>query len=123
MNIQLGNKKIGYQAIPGLVQNKKHSKRRLSIEEIADGVSIKEEISVSTMKLKSRKREIVQTRQLVMYISTIIVKPNYTTKQAAAFFGLNHATAIHGRRNISDLINSNRDFQYRVMQILEFLNL
>ncbi len=64
MAIYLRQKKqVSYFLIPGLLQNRSYSKRRLTMEEIAEGVAMKEDITVSMMRFKTRKRPIVQARQ------------------------------------------------------------
>lgn len=65
-------------------------------------------ISSESIKGKSRKREIVQARQIVMY--TILLHKLMHISLANLgnkFCGRDHSTVIHAKQTISDLIESN----------------
>jgi len=114
---------INYMTIPELEYcRKQYTIKRPSIEEIAQFVAEKTGIPIGLMQTKTRLRSIVVARQIVFYIATVLVRPEpYTTVPTGRFFGLDHATVLHGRRQIMDLMESDDKFRYKVMLIIEEL--
>ncbi len=116
-------KRISYHAIPGLLQNKNLTTKRISIQEIAEAVGQMYGIDVEMMKRKTRLEEIRFPRQIVMHIAVKVISPNYTTSETGRFFNLDHATAIHAGRVIKNRKDTDKKFHYKFMQILEILKL
>ncbi len=77
-----------------------------------------EECSVSQEQLigKSRKREIVQARQIAMYFAKQFT--NASLKAIGREFGgRDHSTVIHACQTISNLMDTDMDFQQHVLSI------
>ena len=114
---------IGYQAIPGLVVQLKKLQRRHSIEEIAEAVSRRTGISMNHIRTKTRLRSIVECRQMIFYIGPMVVRPGYSTIEMGKFWQLGHATVIHGRRNIRNLLRTDKEIMNKIADIIADLKL
>ena len=90
--------------------------RRVSpYEWIIEIISHYYDIPIETMKQKTRKREIVQARQISYYFGN-----NYTNLSfysLGKFFDQDHATALHGIKSINNLIFSNRDIRREINEL------
>jgi len=110
---------IPYQAklspyiIPGLRSN-----GRLSATQdiIIDAVCSHYDIVFDAMLKRTRKRKIVESRQIAMYLLCY-----YTTMPLKAigelFGGYDHTTVIHSRQQINDLLCTDLALAKRVLQI------
>lgn len=118
-------KQISVYCIPGLIGNKTKdmSYRRPTIEEVVDLVSKKEGVSVNEMRSKSRIQSIVEARQIATYICCKMINPNYTSSKVGKYFFQNHATALHGIKQVNNLKYSDKEFQHRIILISQYLNL
>lgn len=74
---------------------------------IINMISEKSGMPIDIIKSKSRKRNIVEVRQLCMYF---IYKAGYTLKQTGLFFKKDHATVIHACKTINNLFETNKVF-------------
>lgn len=88
----------------------KNTAKEISIDYIQKIVCDYFEIQVELMKSKTRKREIVQARQLAMYFSKIL------TKSSLAKIGMHcgnkdHATVLHACKTINNLIETDKQFR------------
>ncbi len=88
----------------------KNSTREVSIDYIQKVVCDFFEIQVESLNSKTRKREIVQARQLAMFFS------KKHTKSSLATIGMqcgnkDHATVLHACRTVSNLIETDKDFR------------
>lgn len=84
--------------------------KEISIDYIQKVVCDYFAISVDDMNSKSRKRDIVQARQLAMYFSKEMTKASLTT------IGLqcgnkDHATVLHACRTVTNLLETDRIFK------------
>ena len=66
----------------------------------------------------SRKRELVEARQVVMTIRSILV-PEVLSK-TGGFFGLDHATALHARRTVASLMTTDKFFARKYKILFDF---
>jgi chromosomal replication initiator protein len=78
-------------------------------------------MSIELLQSKTRKREIVQARQIAMYFSK-----NYT-KSSLATIGTqigvkDHATVLHACRTVSNLLETDKQFRQDVEEIEKKLN-
>jgi len=84
-------------------------------------------LNTSSLYLKTpsgklwRKREIVETRQLVYYLFKKKY-PTYSYSWIGVHFGQDHATVIHGVRTIKNLIDTDKDFREKVERLKTLLN-
>ena len=89
----------------------KNTTKEISIDYIQKVVSDYFDIPVDIINSKTRKREIVQARQIAMYFSK-----KYTNSSLAAIGvhcgNKDHATVLHAVRVVNNLLDT--DKQYRV---------
>lgn len=94
----------------------KNNTREISIDYIQKVVCDYFDINIDTLNSKTRKREIVQARQLSMYFSKKL------TKSSLAAIGLHcgnkdHATVLHACRTVNNLIDTDKQFKVYVDEI------
>jgi chromosomal replication initiator protein len=94
----------------------KNSKRELSIDYIAKVVCDYFNMSVDSLQAKTRKREVVQARQLTMYFSKNM------TKSSLASIGSqvghkDHATVLHACKTVNNLKETDKSFRLCVDEI------
>lgn len=93
----------------------------ISIPKIQNAVcqyfGISEELFIS----KTRKREIVQARQIAMYLSRNLTKTSLASI-GEILGGKDHATVLHACNTVNDLIDTDRNFRSYVHDIERLLN-
>ncbi len=94
----------------------KHSVKEVSIDYIQKIVYDHFGLPLEQINAKTRKREIVQARQVAMYFS------KKHTKSSLAAIGLqcgnkNHATVLHACKTVSNLIDTDKTFRQFVNEI------
>jgi chromosomal replication initiator protein len=94
----------------------KNTSREISIDYIQKIVSDYFGLPLEAIHSKTRKREIVQARQLAMYFSKKL------TKASLATIGLHcgnkdHATVLHACRTVNNLIETDKQFRNYVEEI------
>jgi len=114
---------INWRVIPGLTSHTSQIPRKYTIEQVAELVSKVTGISLKAMKMETRKREIVEARAIVYYITTKILVPNYTTVVAGMFFFQDHATVVYARRELINHMKTDGIFHYKIMSIIEDIGL
>ena len=77
-------------------------------------------LSIDAISTKSRKREVVQARQIAMYLSKQL------TKSSLASIGntigqRDHATVLHACKIVNDLMDCDKNFRLSVREIEEKL--
>lgn len=91
-----------------------------TVEKIRDVVCEYFSLSVDAISTKSRKREVVQARQIAMYLSKQL------TKSSLASIGntigqRDHATVLHACKIVNDLMDCDKNFRTSVKEIEEKL--
>ncbi len=94
----------------------KSTSREISIDYIQKVVCDYFSMSIDAINSKTRKREIVQARQLAMYFA------KKHTKSSLATIGLHcgnkdHATVLHACRTINNLVETDKQFRIYVEEI------
>lgn len=94
----------------------KNTSREVSLDYIQKIVSDYFNLPVELMTSKTRKREIVQARQISMYFSKKL------TKESLATIGLHcgnkdHATVLHACRTVNNLLETDKQFRIYVDEI------
>lgn len=95
---------------------RKQAQEELTVEKIQQVVCGHFHITPETLQAKTRKREIVQARQLAMYFCK-----NYT-KASLSYIGnqigkKDHATVLYACKAVTDLIETDRKFKMEVEEI------
>ena len=65
-------------------------------------------VTPASLHQKSRKREICETRQIVLYFALL---EGYTLRLAAKFYNLDHATSIHSRKKVYNIYATEKAFR------------
>ncbi len=92
----------------------------LTIDMIQNAVCDYFNITREEMLSKSRKREIVQARQIAMYLSRHHINCSFSTI-GSAIGGKDHATVVHACGTVSDLMATDRSFRQYVHDIEKIL--
>ena len=99
--------------IDKLVNNAQHE---LTVSEIQKAVCNYFCISAENLASKTRKREIVQARQIAMYLSRSMTKASLSSI-GAQIGGKDHATVLHSYNTVCDLIETDKHFRQHVQSI------
>lgn len=94
----------------------KNTTRELSIDYIQKVVSDYFSIPVDLMHSKTRKREIVQARQIAMYFSKILTKSSLATI-GSQIGGKDHATVLHACKTVNNLSETDKRFRVFIEDI------
>ncbi|MEI6507389.1 MAG: chromosomal replication initiator protein DnaA [Bacteroidota bacterium] len=94
----------------------KNSSREISIEFIQKLVCDYFTIPVDLVKSKTRKREIVQARQISMFYAKDLTKSSLKTI-GMHFGGRDHSTVIHACQTVNDLIETDKKFKADIEEI------
>lgn len=113
----LNNKEItldlATQMIDKLVKN---TKKEISIDYIQKVVCDYFSLSPELLQSKTRKREIVQARQIAMFFSKSLTKSSLATI-GSQIGGKDHATVLHACKTVNNLIDTDKRFRGQVAEI------
>jgi len=90
--------------------------REVSIEFIQKAVCEYFSVPQEKLKEKTRKRQIVQARQLSMYLAKSFTK-NSLKVIGRHFGGRDHSTVIHSCQAVRDLMDTDKEFKESVADI------
>jgi chromosomal replication initiator protein len=119
----LNKKEISLDLTRQIVENFiRNSNKEISIDYIQKVVSQYFGLSIDEMNSKTRKRNIVQARQLAMFFAKEHTKASLTT------IGLHcgnkdHATVLHACRTVKNLIETDKDFKNYVDELDRMIKL
>ncbi len=91
-----------------------------SVEKIRDVVCEYFSLTVDAISTKSRKREVVQARQIAMYLSKQLTK-NSLSSIGNTIGQRDHATVLHACKIVNDLMDCDKNFRTSVREIEEKL--
>lgn len=92
------------------------SPAEISLNRIQTTVCDYFKITTDQFLSKTRKREIVQARQIAMYLSRSLTKTSLASI-GSQLGGKDHATVLHACNTVSDLIDTDRSFRQYVVDI------
>lgn len=118
LNKKAVNLDLAKQMIDKFVKN---TAREVSIDYIQKVVSDYFNLPVELMKSRTRKREIVQARQIAMYFSKKL------TKSSLASIGMqcggkDHATVLHACKTVNNLLDTDKAFRKYINDLDKKLN-
>jgi chromosomal replication initiator protein len=93
----------------------------ISIDKVEKVVCEYFNITRDTLLSKSRKRQIVQARQIAMYMSRNLISNCSLSTIGAELGGKDHATVLHACTTVSDLMSTDRTFKQYVTDIEKML--
>ncbi|HEX4886437.1 MAG TPA: chromosomal replication initiator protein DnaA, partial [Luteibaculaceae bacterium] len=88
----------------------KNTAREVSIDYIQKVVCDYFELGIDQMKSKTRKREVVQARQITMYFAKKMTKSSLASIGAHCG-GKDHATVLHACRTVNNLSETDKQFR------------
>ncbi|MFO7669423.1 MAG: chromosomal replication initiator protein DnaA [Bacteroidales bacterium] len=94
----------------------KSTKREVSIDYIQKVVCNFYNIGLDQIQSKTRKREIVQARQVAMFFSKTLTKSSLATI-GSQIGGKDHATVLHACKTVNNLIETDKRFRLQVDEI------
>ncbi len=94
----------------------KSTKREISIDYIQKVVCNYYNIGMEQLQSKTRKREIVQARQVAMFFSKSLTKSSLATI-GSQIGGKDHATVLHACKTVNNLIETDKRFRLQVDEI------
>jgi len=107
------------QIIDKLVKN---TKREISIDYIQKVVCDYFNMPMELLKSKTRKREIVQARQIAMYFAKSMTKSSLVTI-GTQIGNKDHATVLHACKTVNNLIDTDKSFRVYIDEIEKKLKL
>lgn len=88
----------------------RHTQTEISIDSIQSMVCEYFDLPVDLLRASTRKREVVQARQISMYFAKKMTK--YSLKAIGEYFGgRDHSTVIHSCQTVEDLMETDRRFR------------
>ncbi|MCQ2351198.1 MAG: chromosomal replication initiator protein DnaA [Paludibacteraceae bacterium] len=108
INIDLASKVIG-----NIVAS---SQKNYTVQEIRDIVCDFYGVSLESILSETRKREIVQARQVAMYFAKLKTKDSLTTI-GTTIGKRNHATVLHACKTVQDLMDTDKTFRASVEEL------
>lgn len=94
----------------------KNTAREVSIDYIQKIVSDYFQLPIELMKSKTRKREVVQARQIAMYFSKMHTKASLASIGAHCG-GKDHATVLHACRTVNNLMETDKRFKSYIEEL------
>ncbi len=104
---------LAREMIDKLVKNSYHE---ISIDYIQKVVCDYYSIPIDMIQSKTRKREIVQARQIAMYFSKSLTKSSLATI-GAKIGGKDHATVLHACKTVNNLIDTDKRFRMQIGEL------
>lgn len=89
----------------------KNNKKALSPDSIQDIVAKYFDISIQDLQSKTRKRHIVQARQLAMSLTRKYCSKISLVDIGKRIGGRNHATVLHAIKTVDDLVETDKEFK------------
>ncbi len=100
----------------------KTSSKEITIDTIQKMVCEFFDLPYDRLLQKTRKREIVQARQITMYLAKIFTKNSLKTI-GEHFGGRDHTTVIHSCQTVKDLMDTDNMFRESVMELQQKVHL
>ena len=89
--------------------------KRFSIDHVQKVVCEYFNMPADTLKSKTRKREVVQARQIAMYFSKQFTKA--TLASIGMYYGKDHATVLHACHIVDNMMSTNNKFKLSIHEI------
>ena len=103
--------RMSYMSIPGLKLD--------GYKFITDIVCKEFRVSKDDVFRRSRIRRYVFARHVMMYLAQFSFKTQTLTEIGDGFGGYNHATVLHAKRAVNDIVSYDKLMHEKVMKLLE----
>ncbi|MDD2562860.1 MAG: chromosomal replication initiator protein DnaA [Salinivirgaceae bacterium] len=94
----------------------RNTRKTITMDSIQNTVCSHFKITLEELKSKTRRREIVQARQIAMYFAKSLTKESLATI-GTNIGGKDHATVLHACKTIKNLMETDRHFRENVQEI------
>ncbi len=113
----LVNQKITLELAKNVLsEQKREQQRNITLKDIVDTVANELNIKPSEIKSKSRNRQIVNARRIVIYLARTLT-PN-SMPALAQFFGMkDHTSVSHAMKKIKEMLESDADFKLKIDEL------
>jgi chromosomal replication initiator protein len=119
----LNRKEIDLELAKKVLRNfVKTSSKEITIDAIQKMVCEYFGVNYERLQQKTRKREIVQARQITMFLAKSFTKNSLKTI-GEHFGGRDHTTVIHSCQTVKDLMDTDSVFRENVMEITQKVQL
>lgn len=113
----INRKEIDMELAKSIIKNYvQNAHKEITVEYLKDIVAQQYRIPVEHLSAASRKRQIVEARQLAMYLAK-----NHTKTSLKAigekFGGRDHSTVIHSCKTVQDLLDTDEKFKETVLEL------
>lgn len=99
-----------------LGEQKREEQKNITLKDIVDIVASELNIKPSEIKSKSRNRQIVNARRIVIYLARTLT-PN-SMPQLAQFFGMkDHTSVSHAMKKVKEMIESDENFRLKIDEL------
>ncbi len=100
----------------------RNTAKEVSIDYIQKVVCDYFNLPIDLLKSKTRKREVVQARQIAMYFAKQLTKSSLATIGAHCG-GKDHATVLHACRTVNNLMDTDKKFRHYIQELDKKINL
>jgi chromosomal replication initiator protein len=114
--VQLKNRQLALSEVKNLIKNSIKPKKMVSVKDVAEVVANFYNINEKNLYEKTRKKEVVKPRQVIMYI----LREDFNTSYpyiGQKLGGRDHTTVIHAYEKIKKDVASNQPLQQEIEQI------
>jgi chromosomal replication initiator protein len=94
----------------------KNTSREISVDYIQKVVCSYFNVPIEAVQTDTRKREIVQARQVAMYFAKSLTKSSLATI-GSQIGGKDHATVLHACKTVNNLIDTDKNFRTQIDEI------
>ncbi|MCD8495145.1 MAG: hypothetical protein LRY46_03555 [Candidatus Pacebacteria bacterium] len=122
VNIQIKNTDLSLEDVKKLIKNNVSSKKNISVEHIVKVVTDFYNIEAQSIYDKTRRKEIVHSRQVIMYL----MREDFNISFPAIgrkLGGRDHTTVIHSHARIRDDIAKEPHIAQEIEQIRSILSM
>ncbi len=100
-----------------LNEQRRELQKDISLKEIVDTVAIELNVKPSEIKSKSKKRQIVKARRIVIYLARTLT-PN-SMPQLAQFFGMkDHTSVSHTMKKVKEMMEKDSSFKLEIDELI-----
>lgn len=92
------------------------SSREITVGEIQRVVCSYFNLTIDALLAKTRKRDIVQARQIAMYLSKTHTKSSLVSI-GAQIGGKDHATVLHACKTVKDLLDTDKNYRQNILEL------
>ena len=120
-NATLTHKAVSIELAESIIGNiVREEKLDITINKVKEVVSDYFNITTSDLVSKSRKRQIVQARQIAMYVTRNYINCSLSTI-GSELGGKDHATVLHACNTVNSLMSTDRNFKQYISDIDKLL--